>query len=58
MTVTWSQLELPFATAGPSACARSRYAVFDACPLCDGALIPEHAHHRCPSCGWRDSCCD
>jgi len=54
MAVTWSQLELPFAPA----CSRSVHTIFDSCPLCDGALIPEHAHQRCPSCGWRDSCCD
>lgn len=58
MTTTWSQLELPFADERAVTCARSVYAIFDACPLCDGELIPEHAHHRCTRCGWRDSCCD
>ena len=28
------------------------------CPMCGAALRPEHAHQRCPDCGWRDSCCD
>ncbi|HUI03044.1 MAG TPA: hypothetical protein VLZ77_05855 [Acidimicrobiales bacterium] len=28
------------------------------CRQCGGAMRPEHAHYRCPSCGWRDSCCD
>ena len=23
-----------------------------------GALHAEHAHFKCASCGWRDSCCD
>ena len=54
MAVTWSQLELPFAAT----CAVLVHVVFDVCPLCDGDLIPEHAHHRCTHCGWRDSCCD
>lgn len=37
---------------------RSRFAVFDECPQCGGAMAPEHAHFRCGACGWRDSCCD
>jgi hypothetical protein len=35
-----------------------RFAVFEECPLCGGAMAPEHAHFRCTGCGWRDSCCD
>jgi hypothetical protein len=27
------------------------------CPDCGVAMSPEHAHYRCPSCGYRDSCC-
>ena len=27
------------------------------CPLCSIQMEPEHAHYRCPKCGWRDSCC-
>ena len=27
------------------------------CPVCMIAMHPEHAHYRCPSCGYRDSCC-
>ncbi|MGD9995945.1 MAG: hypothetical protein AB7L17_12250 [Ilumatobacteraceae bacterium] len=34
------------------------YGVFTECPLCGGRLHPEHAHFKCRSCGWRDSCCD
>jgi hypothetical protein len=41
----------------PSECS-TRFAIFDECPLCGGALSAEHAHFRCTSCGWRDSCCD
>jgi hypothetical protein len=43
--------------ARPAAC-RPPQAVFEWCPLCSAGLVPEHAHYRCPSCGWRDSCCD
>jgi hypothetical protein len=53
--VHWDQLELPFAAEGVSTC---RYALFTECPLCGGDLAPEHAHFRCGTCGWRDSCCD
>jgi hypothetical protein len=59
------ELELPFPppeppSAGPDSCRldRSPFGTFDACPLCDGAMASEHAHFRCSSCGWRDSCCD
>jgi len=27
------------------------------CPSCGGQMQPEHAHYRCPACGYRDSCC-
>ncbi|MGI8707708.1 MAG: hypothetical protein ACR2LG_05875 [Actinomycetota bacterium] len=27
------------------------------CPDCGVEMSPEHAHYRCPSCGYRDSCC-
>jgi len=36
----------------------NRFATFDGCPLCGSALSAEHAHFRCTTCGWRDSCCD
>jgi len=38
--------------------SRSRFASFAQCPHCGGDLAAEHAHFRCGSCGWRDSCCD
>ncbi len=44
----------PTATCPPP----SRFAVFEECPHCGGAMAPEHAHFRCRACGWRDSCCD
>lgn len=42
----------------PAACERSPLGTFPECPLCGGTMAPEHAHERCTSCGWRDSCCD
>jgi hypothetical protein len=27
------------------------------CPTCMIAMQPEHAHYKCPRCGYRDSCC-
>jgi hypothetical protein len=37
---------------------RSRFASYAECPHCGGDMAAEHAHFRCSSCGWRDSCCD
>jgi len=28
------------------------------CWQCGALMREEHAHYRCPRCGWRDSCCD
>ena len=49
------------ATSGitsPSSDRCVRFGVYPECPLCGGSLHPEHAHFKCSSCGWRDSCCD
>ncbi|HZP28195.1 MAG TPA: hypothetical protein VFC99_04535 [Acidimicrobiia bacterium] len=27
------------------------------CMICGTPMAEEHAHYRCPACGWRDSCC-
>jgi len=27
------------------------------CPTCSTLMQPEHAHYRCQTCGYRDSCC-
>ncbi len=27
------------------------------CPTCSTLMQPEHAHYKCPRCGYRDSCC-
>ncbi|MGA0356091.1 MAG: hypothetical protein ACPHO9_05020 [Ilumatobacteraceae bacterium] len=45
---------------GPAAAStcRSPLGTFAECPHCGGDMAPEHAHFRCGSCGWRDSCCD
>lgn len=67
MAVTWDQLELPWDEVAPvvtgsmdaaPATPRSVFSTFAECPLCGGDLVAEHAHFRCPACGWRDSCCD
>lgn len=62
-TIVVEELELPFPPAEPAEVARCELprnplGTFDGCPMCGGRLAPEHAHFRCSSCGWRDSCCD
>jgi tRNA(Ile2) C34 agmatinyltransferase TiaS len=27
------------------------------CPHCGADMDQEHAHYKCPGCGYRDSCC-
>jgi len=27
------------------------------CPVCEHPMEPEHAHHKCPSCGYIEPCC-
>jgi hypothetical protein len=44
--------------AAAHTCDRSPLGTYAECQLCGGALHAEHAHFRCASCGWRDSCCD
>jgi hypothetical protein len=51
-------LELPFPPHRACVVDQSPLAPFSECPMCGGALAPEHAHYRCGACGWRDSCCD
>ncbi|MEM8925186.1 MAG: hypothetical protein AAGD35_16905 [Actinomycetota bacterium] len=57
-TSTASTAAPPVAAPSAQRCETSRFAVFAACPQCDGEMAPEHAHYRCTVCGWRDSCCD
>jgi hypothetical protein len=48
----------PVAHRTPARECHTRFGIFPACPLCGGDLHPEHAHYKCGTCGWRDSCCD
>jgi hypothetical protein len=27
------------------------------CPVCSTPMEPEHAHHKCPACGYIEPCC-
>ncbi|MEI7882504.1 MAG: hypothetical protein WCI32_03070 [Actinomycetota bacterium] len=45
-------------TATSAATCNSPRGIFSECPHCGSGLYAEHAHFRCGSCGWRDSCCD
>ena len=42
--------ELPFDAPGP------RCDLSTVCLVCDTPMRPEHAHYRCPACGWRHNC--
>jgi hypothetical protein len=58
-TIVVEEPELPFPPHAQVCPDRlSPWATFDGCPMCGGTMAPEHAHYRCGSCGWRDSCCD
>ncbi len=60
-TVTAARADAAPAASGTArACATeyTRHGIYPECPLCGGGLHPEHAHFKCGSCGWRDSCCD
>jgi hypothetical protein len=46
---------------GSRACKPRGVAALDlscTCPDCGSVMQPEHAHYRCPVCGYRDTCCD
>ena len=43
--------------ATPAAPARSTCDLSIICPTCSTQMQPEHAHYRCATCGYRDSCC-
>jgi tRNA(Ile2) C34 agmatinyltransferase TiaS len=52
------------ATRAPVAIAREEPAEIEpacdlttTCPTCLVEMQPEHAHYKCPRCGYRDSCC-
>jgi hypothetical protein len=50
--------ERPHATDGIAAPSDRACDLSTTCLVCGTAMQPEHAHYRCPGCGWRDSCCD
>jgi hypothetical protein len=50
LTVAEPQAAEP--AAQPPACDLST-----TCPQCSTEMRPEHAHYKCPKCGYRDSCC-
>jgi len=56
------QLDLHATTAEQlvtsAATCNSPRGIFSECQQCGSDLYAEHAHFRCASCGWRDSCCD
>jgi rubrerythrin len=47
VTETITELVLPAASCDLST----------TCMVCGSPMSAEHAHYRCPACGWRDSCC-
>jgi hypothetical protein len=57
-TLPPAQASIRASIQGPTNDRCVRFGVFPECPLCGGGLHPEHAHFKCGSCGWRDSCCD
>jgi hypothetical protein len=49
----------PNATAGTAAIPACDFAdLSTTCLVCGTPMHQEHAHYRCPACGWRDACCD
>jgi len=48
----------PLPSPGRPACAQPEPDLSTTCLVCGTDMRPEHAHYRCPACGWRDSCCD
>jgi transposase-like protein len=43
--------------AAPAADAAPASDLSTTCPSCGAQMRPEHAHYKCPACGYRDSCC-
>jgi hypothetical protein len=43
--------------APPSQGPRGTCDLASMCPTCGTLMQPEHAHYRCATCGYRDSCC-
>jgi len=41
----------------PGEAPKSKCDLSSTCPTCGTVMQPEHAHYRCLTCGYRDSCC-
>jgi hypothetical protein len=41
----------------PAQAPRGTCDLASTCPNCGTLMQPEHAHYRCATCGYRDSCC-
>jgi hypothetical protein len=41
----------------PAEAPRATCDLASTCPSCGTLMQPEHAHYRCLTCGYRDSCC-
>jgi len=44
-------------TAASAETPRGTCDLASTCPNCSTLMQPEHAHYRCATCGYRDSCC-
>jgi len=44
-------------TTAESSTPRGTCDLASTCPNCSTLMQPEHAHYRCLTCGYRDSCC-
>jgi hypothetical protein len=51
------EIERAAPTATPGEAPRGTCDLASTCPTCNTLMQPEHAHYRCPTCGYRDSCC-
>jgi hypothetical protein len=45
------------AASAPGTSPRRECDLASTCPNCGTLMQPEHAHYRCATCGYRDSCC-
>lgn len=43
--------------AAPAQSPRGTCDLAMTCPNCNTLMQPEHAHYKCGTCGYRDSCC-
>jgi len=40
-----------------ASCATAAESRRPSCPVCSAPMEPEHAHHKCPACGYIEPCC-